>query len=198
MSSPQTRPIQCRIPADDTLFHEQNFQPVKSPICLNPWSPPRSLPKNQTYIQVNLPNAGVVPWKTPHQNTKSNDTYSQGIYQTIDTRFLKIPHMNTSPDNCASMTDSIGGVTPTIKRVNSNKLHIINTSQENNNSGKVHFNKTKTTSLFKENSQHENDNLHLSKNTESESNKISKPLLQKPLLQRANSERSPYFQTSFV
>ncbi|CAH8520904.1 unnamed protein product [Schistosoma turkestanicum] len=202
MPSPQTRPIQCQIPFENDLYHEQKSPTIKSPTCLNAWSPSS---KNQTYMQVNLTNAGILPVKNSFQHPKSNENFSQSIYQTIDTRLLKHSPLNTTPTNSTTNTNIIGFATPTIKRNHSNKLNDLNTNNNNNNNdengGKVHFNKTKIKLLPKENFQQINDNLEFTKNNNNnnpETNELMKPLLQKPLLQRTDSDRSPYFQTSFV
>ncbi|CAH8574191.1 unnamed protein product [Schistosoma curassoni] len=193
--SPQTRPIQCQIPIDDDLYQEQKSPIINSSTSFNPWSQPCSPSKNPTYMQMNLTNTRSSPLKNSFQHPKSNENFSKSIYQTIDTRLLKHSQLN---NNTPTNTNMIGLATPTIKRDHSNKLHDLNNNNNstNNNGGKVHFNKTKLKLLPKEHFQQINDNLQSTKNDDNNNTETNE--LIKPLLQRANSERSPYFQTSFV
>ncbi|CAH8589698.1 unnamed protein product [Schistosoma rodhaini] len=213
MNSPQTRPIQCQIPIENDLYQEQKSPTIKSTTCHNPWSQSYSPTKNQTYMQVNLTNKEISPIKNSFQYTKSNENFSQSIYQTIDTQLLKHSQFSTTPTNSITNANIIGLTTPKMKRDHSNKLHDLNNNNNNSNNsnsnnnnsnningGKVHFNKTKLKLLPKEHFQQINDNLQFTKNdNNSNNNNLEINELMKPLLQRVNSERSPsYFQTSFV
>ncbi|CAH8550931.1 unnamed protein product [Schistosoma mattheei] len=205
--SPQTRPIQCQTPIDDDLYQEQKSPIINSSTSFNPWSQSCSPSKNPTYMQMNLTNTRSSPLKNSFQHLKSNENFSKSIYQTIDTRLIKHSQLNNNntPTNSITNTNMIGLATPTIKRDHSNKLHNLNNNNNNNssnstnnNGGKVHFNKTKLKLLSKEHFQQINDNLQSTKNDNNNNNNTETNELIKPLLQRANSERSPYFQTSFV
>ncbi|KAH8870876.1 Protocadherin Fat 4 [Schistosoma japonicum] len=198
MHSPQTRRIQCQIPINDELYQEQKCATIKSPTCINPWSQSCSPLKNQTYMKVNITNPSNSPQKTSLQHTKLNEnTTTQSIYQTIDTQFLKHLQLSVTPTNSTTINNTIDFSTPKIKRDHLNQLHNLDNNNTDNN--KVQFNKTNIKLLPKDTFQQtNNNNLQFTKDNNTETNELIKPLIQKSLLQRTNSERSPYFQTSFV